>query len=89
MTNNVGLAFSVGDNTPQLQFVLSKRIRIGDTEYHFSVVLHMIPLILLGPNADGLSGHPARAAHQSLRMHPFAQALQCFRSLICLPFSSI
>ena len=34
MANNVGLTFSVGDTTPRFTIVLSKTIRMGDTEYH-------------------------------------------------------
>ena len=34
MTNNVGLAFNVVTLYYNLQFVLSKTIRIGDTKYH-------------------------------------------------------
>ena len=35
MTNDVGLTFSVGDPyATVLQLVLSKKIKIGDVEYH-------------------------------------------------------
>ena len=34
MRNNVGLTFSVSELYRDLQLVLSKTIRIGDTKYH-------------------------------------------------------
>jgi hypothetical protein len=42
MTNNVGLTFSVGDTVPQLQLVLRKTTRIGDTKHRFGLVVYII-----------------------------------------------